>query len=88
MFVVSALSTCDPGNVHTAIAAAKSAKIRVSVVSVAAEMVGHYLPLSESYGREQRVGILYLHLICLVDPHLTAFLESARDIQRVILLSS
>ena len=38
MFVVSALSTCDPGNVHTAIAAAKGAKIRVSVVSVAAEM--------------------------------------------------
>lgn len=40
LFVVSALSTCDPGNVHTAIAAAKNAKIRVSVVSVAAEMVG------------------------------------------------
>ena len=38
LFVVSALSTCDPGNVHTAIAAAKNAKIRVSVVSVAAEM--------------------------------------------------
>ena len=38
MFVVSALSTCDPGNVHAAIAAAKSAKVRVSVVSVAAEM--------------------------------------------------
>jgi transcription initiation factor TFIIH subunit 2 len=38
LFVVSGLSTCDPGNVHTAIAAAKSAKIRVSVVSVAAEM--------------------------------------------------
>ena len=38
LFVVSGLSTCDPGNVHTAIAAAKSAKVRVSVVSVAAEM--------------------------------------------------
>ena len=31
LFVVSALSTCDPGNVHTAIAAAKNAKIRVLV---------------------------------------------------------
>ena len=39
--MVSALSTCDPGNVHSAIAAAKNAKIRVSVVSVAAEMEGN-----------------------------------------------
>jgi|AntAceMinimDraft_12_1070368.scaffolds.fasta_scaffold48156_1 hypothetical protein len=39
LFVVSALSTCDPGNVHNAINAAKNAKIRVSVVAVAAEMV-------------------------------------------------
>mmetsp|Transcript_3700 Transcript_3700/g.16249 ORF Transcript_3700/g.16249 Transcript_3700/m.16249 type:complete len:402 (+) Transcript_3700:95-1300(+) len=38
LFVVSALSSCDPGNVHTAIAAAKSANVRVSVVSVAAEL--------------------------------------------------
>ena len=38
LFVVSALSSCDPGNVHTAIAAAKSANRRVSVVSVAAEL--------------------------------------------------
>lgn len=38
LFVVSALSSCDPGNVHTAIAAAKNANIRVSVVSVAAEL--------------------------------------------------
>ena len=38
MFVVSALSACDPGNLHTASAAAKGAKVRVSVVSVAAEM--------------------------------------------------
>ncbi len=36
--MVSALSSCDPGNVHTAIAAAKNANIRVSVVSVAAEL--------------------------------------------------
>ena len=38
LFIVSALSSCDPGNVHTAIAAAKSANVRVSVVSVAAEL--------------------------------------------------
>ena len=49
MFVVSALSTCDPGNVHTAIAAAKNAKIRVSVVSVAAEMVGRNYTVYYTY---------------------------------------
>jgi len=38
LYILSALSTCDPGNVWMEIAAAKAAKVRVSVVAVAAEM--------------------------------------------------
>ena len=34
----SALSTCDPGNIHQSVAAAKAARVRVSVIGLAAEM--------------------------------------------------
>ena len=38
LYILSALSTCDPGNVWTEVAAAKAAKVRVNVVSLAAEL--------------------------------------------------
>ena len=38
LILFAALSTCDPGNVLDAVKAAKQARVRVSVVGVAAEV--------------------------------------------------
>ena len=38
LIVFVALSTCDPGNVLDAVKAAKQARVRVSVVGIAAEV--------------------------------------------------
>ena len=38
LFLLAALSTCDPGNVMDAIAAAKQNRVRVSVVGLAAQV--------------------------------------------------
>lgn len=38
LLLQSALATCDPSNVHAAVAAAKAARVRVSVVSLSAEV--------------------------------------------------
>ena len=38
LILLAALSTCDPGNILDTIAAAKQAKVRVSVIGLAADV--------------------------------------------------
>ena len=38
LILLAALSTCDPGNILDTIAAAKEAKVRVSVIGLAADV--------------------------------------------------
>jgi transcription initiation factor TFIIH subunit 2 len=68
LYIVSSLSTCDPGNVWTEIAATKAAKVRVSVVAVAAEL--HVSRrLTEETGGTYGVSLNADHLDDLIMAH-------------------
>lgn len=68
LYIMSSLATCDPGNVWTEIQATKAAKVRVSVVAVAAEL--HVARrLSEETGGTYGVSMNADHLSDLIMAH-------------------
>lgn len=68
LFVFAALSTCDPGNILASIAAAKTAKCRVSVVGLAAEVyVCKYM--AKETGGGYAVALSEAHLLELLHAH-------------------
>lgn len=68
LYIMSSLSTCDPGNVWTEVSATKAAKVRVSVVAVAAEL--HVARrLTEETGGTYGVSLNADHLDDLIMAH-------------------
>jgi len=68
LYIMSSLATCDPGNVWTEIAATKAAKVRASVVAVAAEL--HVSRrLTEETGGAYGVSLNADHLDDLIMAH-------------------